>query len=294
MGIFDRLSGKKKRVEESTAPKSHLPKSVVELYQEGVQHYKSEEYQHAASLFERVIDANPNSTAAHCSLARCYVKLVKGTDEEDYRLSKRFADLYERSLELNESHGGLEESHVIEACFALGTYYQMLRNFSRSIEYFELCLKHDPTDIGALLFLSTSYHFQGDDKASFDNAVKAFHLNSADESVLNQLLSVAGWGGIERVTGLSDEQRANLFHELKTEQDAFFLHDDKVELDMLSAEQEASPRKMSIALAEGGKRSRKAAIESVCYKRNLKEWIVAIVYQEGERKRRESERRGSK
>jgi len=291
MSFFERFK-KGKKTESVTAPAPG--KSAAELYQEAARCYKSGYYQQAASLLEHVIKADPESTAAHFSLARCYFKLIKGSnDEEDYRLSRRYAELLERALELNESHGGLEKSDVIDACFAVGVCYQMLREFPRSIEYLERCLEHDPTNIGALLHLSTSYHFRGHDKEALDKAVRAFHLDPSGDGVFSQLTSAADWVGVEVATGLSMDKRHEIFRELRAMQDRLFLEGGTLE----AIQREGTfgrgyPADLQRILRVGGIESRDKAIQAISARYHLEDWGIAIIWQEGERNARENQKQG--
>jgi len=277
MSFFDRFKKGTKAEPGSASPQG---KSMAKSYEEAVQHYTNGDYQQAASIFERIIIADSNSAAAHVSLARCYVKMIRGNDEEDHRLSWRYAELFERALELNTAHGGLENNHIIEACFAVGIHYQMIRDFPRSIEYFERCRKYDPTHIGASLYLSTSYHFQGNDNEALIKAVCAFRLQSSDKDVLSQLMSAANWVGIEHATGLSENRRRGLFRELKATRERLFSESGTLETMQREARYPADAAKI---LRAGDMASRDRAIRTLSAKYHIDDWRIEVVCQEGER-----------
>jgi len=277
MSFFNRFKKGTKAEPSSASPQG---KSMAKSYEEAVQHYKNGDYQQAASIFERIIIADSNSATAHVSLAHCYVKMIRGNDEEDRRLSRRYAELFERALELNTSHGGLEKNHIIEACFAVGIYYQTIRDFLRSIEYFERCLKYDSTHISALLYLSTSYHFQGNDNEALDKAICAFRLQSSDKDILSQLMSAANWVGIEQATGLSENRRRELFRELKTTRERLFLENGALEI---MQQQARNPTDAMKIVRAGNIASRDKAVKTLSTKHHIDDWRIEVVCQEGER-----------
>ncbi len=233
----------------------------------------------------------PDSATISWALAFCYSRIPPSSDtnEAHYASVKRVADAFSRAIELAKKFGGLNDKQLGTAYFIVGSFYQSVKQYDKSITYLENAISSDPEHIEARLFLSSSYFFQSHVEEAERTAMVALEREPDNPTVIDHWKELRKQIGKD-ILDLPEHERWRIFLEYRNTKNDAFLLDPNLLGDVRAALDKPTPGHGlfgdAIQLTERkGKMARKIAMDKISKTYNLKPHEVLLIIQEGEAKK---------
>jgi tetratricopeptide (TPR) repeat protein len=274
MGFLDKLVGKDPET----------------LYAQARQLVDQGQYDKATRKLETARDLAPDLPAIWFLLGFCYSHQVSGKESESVLLAatKKCADAYQESVELAEARGGLDNSQIAKACFAVGLYCQQQKDYDKSVQYLEKAVQGNPQDNETKLFLSTSYLFQGRVENAESLALQALEADPTNGKFLAHWKELRKRLGKEAIADLPEEQRRKVYADFVETKDSELLLGTNLVGDfqrIAAGNPLGALAQMQQSLQQSGEKARRAATEKMLRKYGLRQFELLLIEEEGKEKR---------
>jgi DNA-binding SARP family transcriptional activator/TolB-like protein len=123
----------------------------------------------ALACFRQALEQDPNSAAAYCGLAVCYVSTAKTTPQEDERRQREALGHVQRAIELDPLNA--------QAHWLLGMLHQCDRDFLAARFHLDQAMMLSPGDVETLGWTGLEYAYCGDPGRGTAQAERAIRLN---------------------------------------------------------------------------------------------------------------------
>lgn len=285
MGIFNKLFGKTRRVENSQKNISISEPSAqkaAEYYETGVQLMHNDEWGKALDALLKAAEMNPKSALCWYALGITYGKSIPDDADEDEvrKFTKQICSSFEKAVDFSDIDGSLEQQHYRTACISAGTFYRIGKQYDSAINLFQKGLAKVPDDADLLESLALCFIAKGelDPAEKTIEALLKFQPNSERGRKL--------WKKVRKERGkplavdMPQEQRKKIYASYMSTQDSEFLLNSNILDDINKAE---TPGDMAQAIGKTSDSSRAKAEKVVLDAYNITPFELQLILKEGKR-----------
>jgi len=286
MSIFNRLFGKARQAKGSrkrVSATEAFSQNATEYYNKGVQYMHNDKWGTALDYLLKAAELNPEYAPCWYALGLTYGKIIPNdTDEVELRnVTQKMCSSFEKSVDLSDTHGGLEQQHYRTACISSGTIYRVEKQYDNAINLFKKGLVKVPDDTDLLESLALCFIEKGDldiAEKTVEELLKFLPHSDRGRKLWKKVRKGLG----KPLTGdMPEEQRKKIYGNYMSIQDNEFLLKSDILDDIKKAD---TPGDMMQTFKKTSERSKENAEKKVLSSYNITPFELQLILKEGKRK----------